>query len=42
MYLSRFAWVEPMKSKDAPTTAKAFETILFRAEPRAPEKLHTE
>jgi len=31
-----------MKSKDALTTAKAFETILSRAEPRAPEKLQTD
>jgi len=40
--LSKFAWIEPMKSKDGPSTTKAFETILSRAHPRVPEKLQTD
>jgi len=40
--LSKYAWAEPMKSKDGPSTAKAFETILSQAHPRVPEKLQTD
>ena len=40
--LSKYAWVEPLKSKDGPETTKAFERILFRAKPRLPLKLQTD
>jgi len=40
--LSKYAWVEAMKSKDGPSTARAFEIILSRAHPRVPEKLQTD
>jgi hypothetical protein len=40
--LSRFIWVEPLKSKDGPETTKAFENILKRASPRKPDKLQTD
>lgn len=40
--VSRFAWVEPMKTKHADATAKAMTSILKRSSPRKPEKLHTD
>lgn len=40
--ISRFAWVEPMRSKKGKDTAKAFLSILNRAHPRLPEKLQTD
>jgi hypothetical protein len=39
--VSRYAWVEPMKSKKGTDTAKAFENILIKAQ-RQPEKLQTD
>jgi hypothetical protein len=40
--VSRYAWVEPLKSKSGPQTTGGFETILSRASPRKPEKLQTD
>lgn len=40
--ISRFIWGEPMKTKNGPETAKAFETILSRSFPRKPEKIQTD
>jgi hypothetical protein len=40
--VSRFVWVEPMKTKNGPETSKSFESILIRSYPRCPEKLQTD
>lgn len=40
--LSRFAWGELMKNKDATSTTNAFHSILKRANPRKPDKLQTD
>lgn len=40
--VSRFAWVEPMKTKHGAATADAMTEILKRSKPRTPEKLHTD
>jgi hypothetical protein len=40
--ISRFVWAEPMKTKNGPETAKAFETILEKSFPRKPEKIQTD
>lgn len=39
---SKFAWAEPVKSKQAETITKAFETILVRAKHRQPRRLQTD
>lgn len=39
---SRKAWVEPMKTKHAQTTVRAFNEILSRSDGRKPEKLQTD
>jgi transposase InsO family protein len=40
--VSRFAWVEPMKTKHGEATTKAMKTILKRSHPRKPTRLHTD
>jgi hypothetical protein len=40
--VSRFVWVEPMKTKNGVETARSFEAILKRSFPRCPEKLQTD
>lgn len=40
--VSRFMWVEPMKTKTGVSTTAAFEAILERASPRKPKKLQTD
>ena len=39
---SKFAWVEPVKSKTGLDVSKAFERILERANPRQPIRLQTD
>jgi transposase InsO family protein len=39
---SKFAWVAPVKSKDAPTIVEAFRAVLERAAPRKPRRLQTD
>ena len=38
---SKYAWAEPVKSKDAKTVTEAFAKILRRADPRKPDRLQT-
>jgi len=40
--VSRFAWIEPMRSKTGIETTAAFQKILDRAKPRKPEKFQTD
>ena len=40
--ISRFAWVEPMKSKSGPETTKALQNILNRSDGRKPQRLQTD
>jgi transposase InsO family protein len=40
--VSRFAWVELMKTKSAISTTNAFKSILEKAKPFKPEKLQTD
>lgn len=40
--VSRFVWVEPLKTKKGTETSKAFKNILKRSFPRCPEKLQTD
>lgn len=40
--VSRYAWVEPLKTKHGETTTKAMMEILKRSAPRKPELLHTD
>ena len=40
--LSKFAWVEPVKSKTGLDVSKAFERIMERANPRQPIRLQTD
>ena len=40
--LSKYAWVEPVKSKRSVAVTKAFEKILKRADGRKPRKLQTD
>ena len=40
--VSRFAWVEPLKTKHGKATTIAMTKILKRSKPRTPEKLHTD
>lgn len=40
--VSRYAWVEPMKTKHGAATAEAMKAILARSAPRKPDKLHTD
>ena len=39
---SKFAWVAPIKSKDAATVTEAFQQILASAAPRHPRRLQTD
>ena len=39
---SKFAWVEPVRSKDAGTVTGAFQQVLERARPRRPRRLQTD
>jgi transposase InsO family protein len=40
--VSRYAWVEPMKTKHGDATTEAMMCILKRSSPRVPESLHTD
>lgn len=40
--VSRYAWVEPMFTKEGKSTSKAIERIFVRAGGRTPYKLHTD
>jgi transposase InsO family protein len=40
--VSRFAWVEPMKTKHGEATTQAMKNILKRSNPRKPMRLHTD
>jgi len=40
--VSRFAWVEPMKTKHGEATTRAMKEILKRSSPRIPSRLHTD
>ena len=39
---SKFAWVAPVKSKDATTITSAFKDVLNQAAPRKPKRLQTD
>ena len=39
---SKFAWVEPVKTKDAPAVTAAFRNMLNGAAPRRPRRLQTD
>lgn len=39
---SKFAWVAPVKSKDAKSVSEAFAKVLFDAAPRKPRRLQTD
>jgi len=39
---SKYAWVQPVKAKDAKSVSDAFAKILFNAAPRKPRRLHTD
>ena len=39
---SKFAWVEPVKSKDAPAVTASFRKVLEGAAPRRPRRLQTD
>ncbi len=39
---SKFAWVVPVKKKDAPSMLEAFKQLFRKATPRKPERLHTD
>jgi transposase InsO family protein len=40
--VSRYAWVEPMKTKHGEATTQAMKAILKRSAPRKPTRLHTD
>lgn len=40
--VSRFAWVEPLKTKHGEATTNAMQNIFKRSSPRKPELLHTD
>jgi transposase InsO family protein len=40
--VSRFAWVEPMKTKHGEATAQAMKNLLKKSAPRKPFRLHTD
>ena len=40
--LSKFAWVEPVKTKRAVDVCRAFRVILRRAHPRKPQRIQTD
>ena len=39
---SKFAWATAVPNKDGATVTEAFRTVLERASPRKPERLHTD
>ena len=39
--LSKYAWVEPLKSKSATTLVEALERLWTRLGPRQPQKVQT-